>query len=397
MILKRTHFALWAVLFGVAFASADTVRTLSNKNIEGTIVAVTDKEVSIRVEGGGVVKTPLNEVLALDLQKVKGVDASYKYSDLRLVDESLLHCTKVAFQGNQIHATLLSGQEIKLPIASLSTYLREAHDPAARTEWEKILGAQDIKRDRVVIDRKGVLNPVEGTFGDVSPKGDKIQFRLEGGVIHDVEFARVGGMIFYRPEPQAKSPVCQVIDVQGNVLSAAVVKLEGNALYIKTLGGLDLRYDQQLIARFDYNMGKLTYLSDLTPSKVVERSGVGLPIAFRKDVNLDGEQILLGDKTFPKGLSLHAYTELEYKLDGKYKEFKAFIGVDPRVGSESKARVTIESDGRQIFAQEFTAEMPVRQITLPVQRARSLRIVVSSTNLLDLHDHVTLADAKVSQ
>ncbi len=395
MSFARTHFALWAALFGVTLAAADDVRTLSNKTISGTVIAVTDQEVSVQVEGGGVVKTPLNEVLALDLRPVKGVDPGLKYSDLRLVDESLLHCTKVAFQGNQILATLLSGQEIKLPLASLSTYLREAHDPAARKEWEKIL-ADEVKRDRVVIDRKGVLNPVEGTFGDVSPKGDSIQFRYEG-VIRNVEFAIIGGMIFYRTEQPSRSPVCQVIDIHGNVLSAAAVKLEGGALTVKTVSGLDLRYDQQLIARFDYNMGKLTYLSDLTPSKVVERSGVGLPIAYRKDVNLDGERILLGGTTFPKGLSVHAYTELEYNLGGKYKEFKAFIGVDPRAGAESKARVTIESDGRQIFAQEFTAETPVQQYTLPVQRANRLRIVVSSSNLLDLHDHVTLADAKISQ
>src|SRR5262249_60431664 len=99
-----------------------------------------------------------------------------------------------------------------------------------------------------------------------------------------------------------------------------------------------------------YNMGKLTYLSALTPSKVVEKSAVGLPIAYRKDHNLDGQPIVLGDKTFPKGLSMHAYTQLEYNLGGKYKEFKTFLAVAPRVGSESKARVTIEADNQQLFS-----------------------------------------------
>jgi hypothetical protein len=145
-------------------------------------------------------------------------------------------------------------------------------------------------------------------------------------------------------------------------------------------------------------MGKLTYLSALTPSKVVEKSGVGLPIAYRKDKNLDGEPIVLGDKAFPKGLSMHAYTQLEYNLGGKYKEFKAFLAVDPRVGSESKARVTIEADNQQLHSEEVTTATPLRQLTLTLpKKAGRLRITVSSSNILDLHDHVTLADAKVSQ
>jgi hypothetical protein len=399
MPICRTLSVLSCLFLGAALLRADEVRTLGNKTITGTVVEVNDKEVAVRTDTGMVVKTPLNEILALDLRQVKGVPAGTKYSDVRLLDESVLHCGKVAFRGKQAELTLLSGQQVKVPIDHLVWILHDAESEPVRKEWAEIIGQADVKRDRVVGRSKKTdeLYAIEGTFGDVDPKGESIQFRLEGGVIRDVPLENLKGMIFYRTEGASKSPVCQVTDLQGNTLSAAAVKLQGHTFTITTVGGIDINYDQQHIARFDYNMGKLTYLSDLRPSKVVEKSGVGLPIAFRKDSNLDGEPIILGDKSFPKGLSMHAYTELEYSLGGRYKEFKAFLGVDPRVGAESKALVTIACDGKQVFSEEVTTATPLRQVVVPVQKAKTLRITVSSSNILDLHDHVTLADAKVSQ
>jgi hypothetical protein len=398
MPARRILAAVTVLFLGITFLRAeDEVRTLDNKTITGTIIEVTDTEVAVRTSGGMVVKTPLNMVLALDLRPVKGVPAGTRYSDVRLLDDTVLHCSKVAFKGKNAELTLLSGQQVRIPIDSLVSVLHDAQSEQMRKEWKTILDSGEVKRDRIVILKNEELNPIEGTFGDVDPKGEAIQFRLESGAIRPVPFDRLQGMIFYRTETPGKSPVCQVVDVQGNTLSAAAIKLKGTTFTITTVGGIDISYEQQLIARFDYNMGKLTYLSDLRPSKVVEKSGVGLPIAFRKDQNLDGEPIILGDKSFPKGLSMHAYTELEYNLGGKYKEFKAFVGVDPRVGAESKARVTIERDGKQIFSEEVTTATPLKQVVLPLEKARKLRITVSSSNILDLHDHVTLADAKVTQ
>lgn len=397
MKIPRTRLAVAALLLAVTLASADDLRTLGSKTVSGTVVGVTDKEITVRTAGGMTVATPIAQVLALELRPVKGVAASTKYSDVRLSDDTLLHCKAVAFKGKDVHLTLLSGQEVKVPLSSLTHYFRDAHDSVLRKEWDTILGREEVKRDRVVILKNDELNAVEGTFGDVSPDGQAIQFRLEGGLIRPVPFTNIGGMVFYRLDGPTKSPICQVHDVQGNSLAAVAVKLDGNTFTVTTTGGIDIRYDHQAIARFDYNMGKLTYLSDLEPTKKVERSGVGLPIAYRKDTNLDGDQILLGDKIFPKGLSIHAYTELEYALGGRYKEFRTFIGVDPRVGPESKAVVVIERDGREVYKGEFTAETPLREVRLPMQKANRLRITVSSSNLLDLHDHVTFADARVSQ
>ena len=78
-------------------ASAD-LRTLAGKNLEGELVAITDKEVVIAKDGKRTA-VPFAEILQLDLQKATDVSASGVIIDVELTDGSLLHCKKVAFKG----------------------------------------------------------------------------------------------------------------------------------------------------------------------------------------------------------------------------------------------------------------------------------------------------------
>ena len=81
---------------------------------------------------------------------------------------------------------------------------------------------------------------------------------------------------------------------------------------------------------------------------------------------------------------------------GKYKDFKAHLGIDTRTGSDSQALLTIYCDGDKRFAEVVSAKTH-KDIAINVKDVGMLRIVVSSRNFLDLHDHATLADARVSQ
>jgi len=60
-------------------------------------------------------------------------------------------------------------------------------------------------------------------------------------------------------------------------------------------------------------------------------------------------------------------------------------------------KVTIEGDGRELFAGEVRRRDPPKTLTVDVKYVKQIRIVVASTGLLDLGDHVNLADAKVSK
>jgi hypothetical protein len=391
---------LVALLLCTSLVPAADLRTLSGKTVSGNLVAVSDKAIQVRTDKE-LVTTPLEQILAVDLQAVRPI-SSVRRTEVRLIDDSLLNCNDVSFQGNNLTVKLLGGQEITLPLASVASLFRDAQDPQMHKDWEKLTGSK-VKADRAVLVRGGELNEVEGTFGDIDPQGKKIQFRVQGGNILNASLEKLRGLIFYRTSPPADAPVCLVYDADGSTLSARQIALEGGKYTITTVAGTRVVYELQALARLDYNRGKLTYLSDLEPARVLERL-YGEPLAhYRRDTNLDGQPIFLAGQQHAKGLAMHAHTELEYNLAGKFKEFKAVIGVDSRTEAESQslvhALVTIECDGEKRFSKVFTART-LERIALPVRDVSRLRIIVQSAdpgNVLNSYDYVTLAEARVSQ
>jgi len=404
MSARHTLCVLSLLLLGGAPAArADKVTTLDNKTVSGTIVEVTDKVVAVKTESGKIVETPLAEVLALDLREAKS-PAGVTYSDVRLLDETLLHCSDITFKGADVYLKLLSKQEVKVPLAYVTSILHDAQEPELRKQWEELL-AEPLKRDRLVIYKNGRLNPLRGTFGDVDPKGERIQFRTETGKTLNpvLRSAALKGMSFYRSETPAKEPVCLVYDVQGNSLAALKVRLKDKTFTVTTPGGIEINLDQANVARFDYNMGKLTYLSGIRPSKLTSKAYVGGGLTlFCEDLSLDGKgaPIMLEGKIYPKGLSIHATTEVEYNLAGKYKQLKALVGVGDRLKVPTSARLVVRADGQEVYNQVIASTEPARAISLPVQKAQRLTIRVTTSDPDAFDDslaEITLADAKVTQ
>jgi hypothetical protein len=290
----------------VSLVRAAEIRTLSGQVIKGDLVRVNDKEIVLRTDTGEVA-TPLAQVLLLDLKKpVSGPPKEGEYTDVRLLDDTLLHCGKVVLKKGDVELTLLNGKSLTVPQKKLSWILRDAQDADLQKKWGEVL-AQKSKRDRVVALRAGGLNPIEGTLGDADDRGETIRFRLESGKTIDAKLDSLKGLIFYQEPPETAS-VCQVIDTQGDVWVASKVDFDAKGFRVTTPAGLTVTLEEKLLAKLDYNMGKLTYLSDLTPVKVTERSLSGLVTHYRRDVNLDGEPIVLDNRSYGKGLSLHAHT-----------------------------------------------------------------------------------------
>jgi len=161
--------------------------------------------------------------------------------------------------------------------------------------------------------------------------------------------------------------------------------------------------DAKTLAKLDFSRGKLAYLSDLNPTRetmtlATEDDDQYARFArYRKDLNLDNQPIKLSGKQFAKGVALHAGTMLIYPLGGDYKEFRAVLGVDDGVETESRVDVIIEGDGRELFRGQVKAKDPPKPLAVDVRGVRDLRIIVRATGLLDFGAQVALADAKVSK
>ena len=150
--------AIGLMLLVAARAGADELRVLGGKVVTGKTTVISAGEIVVQAEGGEV-KTPLGQALALDFRPIKGIPAGAKYMDVRLVDDTILHCQAVDFLGkpaagkdkrDQVELTLLSGAKLKLPLDFITWFVRDGHNADLMKQWDAIV-KERVRSDRVVL------------------------------------------------------------------------------------------------------------------------------------------------------------------------------------------------------------------------------------------------------
>jgi hypothetical protein len=394
-----------ALALQIGESRGSDLRTLKGETISGEVVSITDKEVVV-LRSGERVTTPLAQVLQIDYNPA-GKPSNDASVDVELTDGSLLHCAKFNVKGKEITLALLAGQEVRLPLAAISNILVDANVEKYRTEWSARLAdrkAKKKRRDVLAVRKDEVLNPLDGTLGDGDDQGETIAFSIGSGKTRPVPLSGIAGLIFERGiDPNAAPVVCRVIDASGDRIEASTVTSSPTGLVVTTPAGAKIELTPQLVQRLDYSGGKLTWLSDMEPTQVVESFLDNNPFHYKRDRNLEDGPIRMDNATYARGLALHATTELEYDLKGDYREFKAVVGIDDLVGGlPGQTLLRIEGDGKLL--KELTLDrrdkVRHRELTLNVKDVQKLRIRVAPGGegfRLDLGLHVDLADAKVSK
>ncbi|MFC1725919.1 glycoside hydrolase family 2 TIM barrel-domain containing protein [candidate division KSB1 bacterium] len=82
--------------------------------------------------------------------------------------------------------------------------------------------------------------------------------------------------------------------------------------------------------------GKITYLSDLKPFYAVQGWS-----RLRIDKSVANNPIIIGKMKFEKGLGTHSKSDIRYTLNGKFKSFEAFVGVDDETNGRGSVRFKV--------------------------------------------------------
>ena len=248
----------------------------------------------------------------------------------------------------------------------------------------------------------GILNLLEGTLGKGSEDGKTIEFSTVGATRPiPVPQANLHGLVFLRSLDADAMPVlCKVIDKSKSEFLASKIMIEKETMKITTSAGLDITLPTTSIHKLDFSKGKLAYLSDIEPSKVILSQDEERLSAYRKDTNLDGGPIRINGVSYAKGIAMLATTDLEFDLKGEYREFKAIAGFDDLVGGiEGSVILEIEGDGKQLVKLELSRKDKKRDntINLSIKDVQRLRIVVRSSNPLEFGKHLDLANAQINK
>lgn len=397
---------LLACLLGTSTAFAAEVHfvpgiTVSgNPACKGELVSLSERELEWRDESNNTIVQPLQAVMDIDLQPAVPLPNGLRYADVQLTDGSLLHCSRFALKPKDVELTLAVSEQVAvIPLTTVAYILNDANDPAIRQEWQEKQLSKKRNQDFLGIRRNGVIDGLEGTISGDDKGRIVFEYERQGArTKRELDPSRVQGLIFLNTlGAQAPSSVCQVYEVNQNTLVASRVTANAKGFAVTTVAGAKFELPRPAVARLDYRSDKLVYLSDLKPIEVIEKTRQGRKDGWRMDKNLENGSIQVEGQVYGKGLSLHSHTELVYALDGKYKEFKAILGMDDLVGGDGHPVVKVEGDGKELFAGTLSRKDKHRELALDVKGVKQLRIMVTSSGLFDFGDHVDFGDAKLSK
>ncbi|MFE7596154.1 sulfatase-like hydrolase/transferase [Streptomyces sp. NPDC057494] len=143
------------------------------------------------------------------------------------------------------------------------------------------------------------------------------------------------------------------------------------------------------------------YLSDLPWISAVNGWGpVERDTSNGKNAAGDGTPIAFGGTTYPKGLGVHAYSDIAFHLGGAGNRFTALVGIDDfsaRQSSAGATRATVYGDDRVLLTTPtLTAAGGPVPVDVDVRGVRVLRLEVTDANAKTSFDHTSWALARVT-
>jgi hypothetical protein len=399
----RTCRSLLALLLFVPAGLPAEIQPLKGEPIKGEVVSVSDKEV-VYLQDGKKVTRPIKEVLKIEFRDVGKLSGAEKYSLVELTDGTQLLASKVLMKKKEFELKLLAGPEVKLPGGVVANVLLDATTDAYRRDWKTRVFNTRGKEAIVTRNEKGGISNIIAALGEGDESGTAISYvPEEGAEARKGQLAKMHGLIFkHALGPKAMPVVCKLLDTLQDVVMVSSVTPTDGGLTVTTPAGAKIEFKNEQLARLDYTKGKLEYLSDLEPTKVVVRANLDeedRPDQWHvyKDSSLNKKPLSVGGVTYSKGLALLPYAELVYDLRGQYREFEAVVGIDDEVRAAGGVVLVVEADGKELASVTVAPEdkKRARTVTLNVKDAQKLRIVVRSDGEFDVARHLDLADAKV--
>lgn len=375
------------------------VERLDGPVVAGALAALDSQRVTVEAPDGRVWLATA-ELLQL---VVKGPPVSLNQPPaawIELVDGSSLIAVEFTVGGGQARVKLCGGAAIEVPTAALATVRFQEHSERTAAEWSRIVQMEH-PTDVLVVRSNEVLNYHKGVLRDVSASA--VQFELDGDVL-PVKRSRVHGLVYYHPPGSSSpEPICRIFDVGGSQWSVRSLEL-ADKLTWNTPGGLKLTQPISRVRRIDFSRGKRIFLSDLKPESVVFMPFFGtddpLPLlakffGLREDGNLRSGPLQLGKTKYEKGLALHSRTRVVYRLPGRFRRFRATVGIDDGARPEGNVRLIISGDDRTLLQTTVTGADPPRPIDLDLSGVRRLAILADYGEDMDVADHLDLCEARI--
>ncbi len=105
----------------------------------------------------------------------------------------------------------------------------------------------------------------------------------------------------------------------------------------------------------------------------------------------------LDGKAYAKGLSLHSRTDVGFRLPGRFRRFKALVGIDDAVRPGGDVQVEIRGDGSCCGKAGFAVPTPAKALDLDIAGVKRIDILVDFGADLDVADVLDLCEARMTK
>jgi NPCBM/NEW2 domain/Carboxypeptidase regulatory-like domain len=245
-----------------------------------------------------------------------------------------------------------------------------------------------VAKDDEVIAVHGIVEGIEE---------DSLHFRYDNAD-RKIGLNRLIGIIMAKADESAPNDSMyeSVVLVNDDQISGKLIALEAKELHLQTLAGTDVRLPIDQIAKITTRNGRLTYLSDLKPTRVEQTPYFDRLLEYRVDKSLTGKPITLADGTYPHGISVHSRCVLTYDLGGRFDEFRTKVGFLLPEGKIGEAAIRVVADGKTLYENpDAKGDQQPADLKLKVAGAHELSLEVDYGKNDDVGDRIAWANARL--
>jgi hypothetical protein len=192
------------------------------------------------------------------------------------------------------------------------------------------------------------------------------------------------------PPPKAPATLHAIVQLtDGGAIQGRITSLANGVLTFKDLYDVERTVGAASVSGLYFKNGRVSYLSDITPSSVREEANYIRDPAkthpsdkvfpFQADRNVRGGKLAIRGQEFRKGLGVHSRSELTWDVGGAYARFEATIGIDDvAVETECGSVVfVVMADGKTVCnSGAVTWKDAPRHVTVPIAGAKQLTLLV---------------------
>jgi hypothetical protein len=420
-----TSICSLVAIAALAAAPEVTVKRLDGESQSGRITVLTNVTIGLDAAGKPI-SLPTSEVMWVEVPSAPPL-AEKPTVWIELLDGSKLHAINYTSSGGKARIDLTSGQSVEVPTRGVRTVrFRQQTTPELAGQWREIIDSMatgDVlvirKTSMRTVERNDgeptsvteqALDQLEGTLHDVTP--DIVWFEIDGRKV-DVRRDKLEGLVYYQPAKREFSPpICRLVDSGGSTWLLSDAKLTGDRLSATTLGNVQLQWPLLAVAKIDFSVGNIAFLSELEPdsgsgepSLSLQPSGMaykfGRIFQVRPGPPLGADAFRIGGTRYDSGLSLHSPATLVYRVPQGFRRFRAVVGIDDTIVSPGRFDLVLLGDGRELARHAFPGETSsarrATSIDLDVSSVRRLSIVLEPADGQDIGDQLNLCEARFTK